>query len=186
MTTSDPVIRLRPIQTEDAPRIHEWASQPEACRYQPWGPNTEDETTRFVEAAVESWEDPVGKRRVWAAEQLDLGVVGLGELKRVSRSTRELAYAVHTSYWGGGVGTRIGILLLDEAFSDPAVERVQATCDPRNIGSATVLERLGMSLEGTMRHTILVRDGWRDSRLYSILRAEQAGEADGRHPSTAP
>jgi len=101
---------------------------------------------------------------------LGTGVVGIGELKRVSVSTREITYAVHIEHWGRGLGTQIGQLLLQEAFSDSTVERVQATCDPRNIGSATVLVRLGMTLEGTLRHTVRVRDGWRDSHMYAILR----------------
>lgn len=166
-------LRLRPIEGADAARIHEWASQPEACRYQPWGPNTVAETDSFVETAVKSWSDRESPRRVWVAELPDLGVVGIGELKQTSRSCREIAYAVHIAFWGRGLGSEIGRLLLAAAFSDPSTERVQATCDPRNVGSAGVLRRLGMTLEGTLRHTHRVRDGWRDSLMHSLLREER-------------
>lgn len=54
------------------------------------------------------------------------------------------------------------------------VERVEATCDPRNVGSETVLRRIGMTYEGTLRHTWYIRDGWRDSEVFSILRDEWA------------
>lgn len=174
--------RLRPIRRDDVARIHEWASRPEGCRYQSWGPNTEEETAAFVESAVQAADDLAGRRRVWVAELPDAGVLGIGELKRVSRYAREITYAVHIAYWGRGLGTQIGKLLLEEAFADTAVERVQATCDPRNLGSATVLDRLGMTLEGTLRHTLLLRDGWRDSRMYSLLRHEMNPD---RAPSTA-
>ncbi len=166
-------LRLRPIEGGDAARIHEWASQPEACRYQPWGPNTLAETHSFVGTAVKTWSDRESPRRVWVAELPNLGVLGIGELKRISGSCREIAYAVHMAFWGRGLGSEIGRLLLVAAFSDPSTERVQATCDPRNVGSAAVLRRIGMTLEGRLRHTHLVRDGWRDSLMHSVLREER-------------
>lgn len=85
---------------------------------------------------------------------------------------REIGYAVHTDHWGRGLGTRIAGALISTAFDEPLVERVQATCDPRNEASCAVLRRSGMSVEGSLRHTILLRDGWRDSLMHSILRAE--------------
>ena len=29
-----------------------------------------------------------------------------------------------------------------------------------------------MTVEGTLRHTMRVRDGWRDSTIYSVVRNE--------------
>ncbi len=40
---------------------------------------------------------------------------------------------------------------------------------PRNVASSKVLEKTGMTKEGRMREDLLIRDGWRDSFLYSIL-----------------
>ena len=70
------------------------------------------------------------------------------------------------------MGTRIAGGLTDLAFADSDVERVQGTCDPRNTASASVLRRVGFLFEGTMRHSARLRDGWRDSEMYSILREE--------------
>jgi RimJ/RimL family protein N-acetyltransferase len=53
--------------------------------------------------------------------------------------------------------------------------RVFATCDPRNVASAAVLRNLGLEHDGRLRHTLLLRDGWRDSDVYSILEPEWAG-----------
>jgi RimJ/RimL family protein N-acetyltransferase len=52
------------------------------------------------------------------------------------------------------------------------LHRVHATCDPRNLGSARVLTKLGMTFEGRLRHTQLIRDGWRDSLVFSVLEDE--------------
>jgi RimJ/RimL family protein N-acetyltransferase len=93
-------------------------------------------------------------------------------LRRRRWRLAEIAYAVHVDYWGRGLGTAIARLLLPIAFADPEVERVQGTCDPRNLASSAVLRRAGLVLEGTLRHTVLLRDGWRDSPMHSILRDE--------------
>ena len=128
----------------------------------------------MVEAA-RTWERPSGPRQVWAAESAALGVVGLGEVKRNTTTCREIAYAVHIDLWGQGLGTEIARLLLSTAFAEREVERVQGTCDPRNLASAAVLRGVGMVYEGTLRHTVVLRDGWRDSAMYSVLQHEWAG-----------
>jgi RimJ/RimL family protein N-acetyltransferase len=99
-------------------------------------------------------------------------VVGIGEIKRNTATCVEIGYAVHVNHWGRGLGTEIAGLLLGAAFADLHVERVQATCDPRNLASAAVLRRAGLVFEGTLRHTVHLRDGWRDSAMHSILRHE--------------
>jgi RimJ/RimL family protein N-acetyltransferase len=54
------------------------------------------------------------------------------------------------------------------------LHRIYATCDPRNVASARVLGKLGMTHEGRHRHTALLRNGWRDSEVFSILDHELA------------
>lgn len=168
--------RLRPIVATDWPRVHEWASDPEACRFQVWGPNTEAETQAFVQACAQSWQDPSGVRRVWAAEAADAGVVGIGELKVDDHRHRqgEISYAVHIDFWRCGIGEMIGRGLLAEAFAVRHLHRVTGTCDPRNVASARILQKIGMTYEGRMRDTLLLRDGWRDSDVYSVLETDDA------------
>jgi RimJ/RimL family protein N-acetyltransferase len=79
---------------------------------------------------------------------------------------------VHPRVWGWGIGTEIGRRLLAYAFGELRLHRVHATCDPRNLGSARVLTKLGMTFEGRLRHTQLIRDGWRDSLVFSVLEDE--------------
>lgn len=163
-------VTLRPIVASDSSRIHEWASSPVACRYQPWGPNEVPDTEAFVADAIRAWSDGHQARRVWVAEMPDLGVVGLGELKVHSRvhMQAEIAYAIHMELWGRGYGAAIAEALIAIAREED-MHRIFATCDPRNVGSARVLQKVGMSHEGTLRHTLQIRDGWRDSDMYALL-----------------
>lgn len=168
-----PPLLLRAISVSDTDRVHEWAALPEACLYQPWGPNTHADTQAFVAAAVESWTVDPQRRWVWVAVDPSDVVFGIGELKLRGASRAEISYAVHVGFWGQGVGSTIGRLLGGWAFEHLSeLERLEATCDPRNVASESVLRHAGMTYEGTLRHVLKIRDGWRDSKVFSILRSE--------------
>ena len=169
-------LRLRPISRADWSRVHEWARREEACRYQPWGPNTPEQTRDFVSTATAAWRVRPLLRRVWVAVLPGRDVVGLGALRtRPSGRVGELSYAVHHAYWGHGIGSRIGVLLRDVGFEMLALHRVEATCDPRNIASGRIIRSIGMTWEGTLRANVLIRDGWRDSDVFGILDTEWRG-----------
>lgn len=173
-----PSITLRPIEFTDWERVHEWASSEEACRYQPWGPNTVAETQVFIAEAVATWSAQPQDRYVWAACHLD-EVVGIGEIRIRDRRWRqgEIAYAVHVLHWNRGIATAIATELLHFAFEQLSLHRVVGTCDPRNLASAAVLQKVGMAREGRLRETMEIRDGWRDSEVFSILEDERPRSA---------
>lgn len=164
---------LAPIRAEDWRAVHSWARLPEASRYQVWGPSTEEQTREFVAGAVAHW-DENPQRVLTHAVWLDGEVVGLGTLKIHSEQHRqgELSYATHPKVWGRGVGTAIGRELLRIGFVERNLHRIAGTCEPRNIGSRRILEKLGMTHEGRAREVQLISDGWRDSELFSILAHE--------------
>ncbi|HSZ38848.1 MAG TPA: GNAT family protein [Trebonia sp.] len=163
-------VTLRELASGDSQAVHAFASLPEACRYQDWGPDTEEQTREFVRGAVTARLQSPRTRFVYAACLGD-DLVGIGELNVSSRTHRqgEISYLVHPREWGRGVGTAIGAELLARGFGQLGLHRVYATCDPRNIASYRVLGKLGMTHEGRLRHTSLIRDGWRDSEIFSIL-----------------
>jgi hypothetical protein len=55
-------------------------------------------------------------------------------------------------------------------FESMNLHRVMATCDLRNLASAAVLQKVGMTFEGQLRHTMQIR--WRDSSVFSVLANE--------------
>jgi ribosomal-protein-alanine N-acetyltransferase len=52
------------------------------------------------------------------------------------------------------------------------LNRVEARCIAENTASARVMEKAGMSYEGTMREREYIKGAYRDMKLYSILRSE--------------
>jgi len=166
---------LRKIELADWRAVHSWASLAQVCRHQAWGPNTEEETRAFVATAVEAWAHSPQQRFAYTA-RVEGDMVGMGELHLRNRGQRqgEITYVVHPRFWGQGIGTAMGRELLSRGFDDLRLHPIYATCDPRNTGSARILGKLGMTWEGRHRHTALIRDGWRDSEMFSILEDEWA------------
>jgi RimJ/RimL family protein N-acetyltransferase len=91
---------------------------------------------------------------------------------RPAQRSGYIGYLVHPDYQRQGVATEVAQLLLRFGFEELGLHRIEATCDPRNLASKRVLEKLGMTLEGTRRQNLLIRDGWRDSLLFGILEDE--------------
>lgn len=166
-------VRLRPIRFEDWAEVHEWMRRPEVSRYQPWDVTTEEDTRRSVQQGVDAW--AARPQLVFAyVARMDGATVGTGQLSITNREHRraEFGYNVDPRAWGRGVATAIGRELLRIGFEEQGMHRIEATCDPRNVASARVLEKLGLRFEGRIRENYLLPDGWRDSDVRGMLATE--------------
>lgn len=173
MSEAATAVTLRRLEAADWPAVHSWGRLPEFCRFQPWGPDTEEGSREFTATAAAAWAENPQKRFSYLV-CVEGRPIGVGELMVRQQRHRhgEIAYGLHPDLWGRGFGTAMGRELLRIGFAELGLHRICATCDPRNLGSAGVLRRLGMTYEGRLRHTMLIRDGWRDSDMYSILEDE--------------
>ena len=166
-------LSLRPLRYPDWTRIHEWAQREDVSRYQPWGPNTPEQTRAFVEDTLAAETRHPRTQYVLCAVDDAGTVVGIADISVRSFEDRraEIGYAVHHELWGRGYGTQIATLAIDLAFTDLGMHRVEATCDPLNVASAAVLRKL-MTYEGRRREDKRLRDRWRDSEMFGVLEQE--------------
>ncbi|MDR6552608.1 GNAT family protein [Paenibacillus qinlingensis] len=168
-------VHLREFNFNDWIDVHKYASQEIVCRFQPWGPNNEEQTQVFVRQILEDAKKTPRNRFVFAIIEQSTGkMIGAGEINIRSRTnlSGEIAYIIHPDYWGKGIATEVAKLLVNCGFKEFHLHRIYATCDPRNIGSAKVLSKVGMTQEGRLRDALLIKDGWRDSLVFGILQYE--------------
>ncbi len=142
-------ICLREMEGRDWGDVHKYASQRIACQYQAWGPNTEEQSKAFVEQIIADAAKEVRTRFAFAIIENET-MIGTGELSMRDQLNKsgEIAYIINPDYWGRGIATEAARLLLGYGFHECHLHRIYATCDPRNIGSAKVLEKIGMTMEG--------------------------------------
>jgi RimJ/RimL family protein N-acetyltransferase len=177
---------LRPFREDDFADVHAYASDPKVTRFMNWGPNTEAISREYLQRALD-------EQRPWprdavnmAAEVADEGkLIGSVRMALIDPAalTADFGYSFNRAYWNRGYATEVAGALIDLAFGALGVRRVFATCDVRNTGSWTVMEKLGMRREAHFRQDIRARTGWRDTYLYAVLADEWRRSASPRGDS---
>ncbi len=167
---------LREFRERDWQDVHEYASDPEVVRYMDWGPNNESITRNFVRSAISQRDEEPRKDFEFAVILTDhdhrlVGGCGI-HVSHPERREGWIGYCFNKRFWGRGLGTEAAGALLRFGFGELGLHRVVATCDPRNVASIRVLEKIGMQQEGHFREHKLVRGEWCDSLWYAILEDE--------------
>jgi N-acetyltransferase len=85
----------------------------------------------------------------------------------------EIGSWLHPEAWGTGINFESKYLLLNHAFEEMMVQRVQFKADETNLRSRAALLKIGASYEGILRHDMILESGRvRNSAYYSILEHE--------------
>lgn len=166
-------IVLRELTLSDTLSVHAYASQSVVSKYQAWGPNTIEDTTQFLLQVIEDRHETPRKRFCFGLEY-EGQLIGSGELHitESDNAIAEIGYIIAPDQWGKGFATKLTTMLLAFGFEQLNLHRIFATCDPQNIGSFKVMEKVGMQREGLIRGHLRINGGWRDSLLYSMLTDE--------------
>ncbi|TWT13241.1 GNAT family N-acetyltransferase [Planomicrobium sp. CPCC 101079] len=166
---------LRELVESDWQAIHDYASQEIVSRYQPWGPNAEEDTQKFVnDGLMDAKKDPRTRYMFPIVSKTTEKLIGAAEfnIRDQANQSGEIGYIINPAFWGQGIATEAASWLIGFGFNELGLHRIYATCNPQNAASQKVLEKSGVVKEGLMREDLLMKDGWRDSLLYSILEHE--------------
>ncbi len=114
--------------------------------------------------------------------QLAITLRGSGELignvgvRAKSRDAveAELGYELAPWHWGQGYATEAARAMAGWAFRERGLHRIWASCIADNVGSARVLEKVGMQREGRLRENEYFKGRWWDTLIYAILDREWA------------
>lgn len=169
-------IELRLIQWSDLDSIHALHSRPEVDEYNTLGIPADLEQTRNI---IKPWIE------AHAADQIQnytfaifsktgnqfTGLIAL-KLSVEKFSKAEVWYKILPKFWGQGIGTQALNLILDFAFDDLYLHRVEAGCAVENGASIRLLEKVGMTREGRCREILPLKTGWSDNFMYAILQSD--------------
>lgn len=84
----------------------------------------------------------------------------------------EIGYCLGRRFWNYGYVTEALQAVLHFLIFEVGFNRIEACCSVNNPASGRVLQKAGMTLEGTLRQSYLCSLGYQDSDLYGILRAD--------------
>ncbi len=100
-----------------------------------------------------------------------VGTVGLHHFDSANKSI-QMGYWLDKEAQGKGLMTRCCRVLINYAFDDLALNRVQINCNVENTKSRAIPERLGFKLEGIFRQVEWLNGKFRDWAVYAMLAEE--------------
>lgn len=163
----------RRATSDAAPALFEaYAQDPEVARYMIWRPHRDlHETRAFLDRCERAWQDRTAfPWTLWMKD--DGSLAGMVEA-RLHGTSVDIGYVLQRKLWRRGLMSEAVRFVVAWALSRPDVYRVWATCDVENVGSARLLESIGMEREGVLRRWIVhpnISDEPRDALCYAIVK----------------
>ena len=163
---------LRRIGRRDAKDIFAYASDPEVARHVLWTPHSSiRDSRRYVRWMKRQYRN--GDPSSFAIELKETGRM-IGTIGFVSCSPEdglvEVGYSIGREHWGRGYTTEALRTVLDFAFTELGVYRVEGRYEWDNPASGRVMEKCGMRLEGTLRGAVFNKGRHADVCVRAILR----------------
>jgi [ribosomal protein S5]-alanine N-acetyltransferase len=177
---------LREFVKSDWKAVHEYASDLEVVQYLEWGPNTADESLSFLEGTLACQKEKPRRIFEFAITLKEngklIGACGI-RLHDQNHEQADLGYCFNRQYWGKGYASEASKAVVDFAFKTLGLHRIVATCDTSNLASAAVLRKTGLRQEGHFIQERKVREVWRDTLQFAVLRSEYQGRSSDKRQS---
>ncbi len=152
---------LLPLVDSNRAYLREWLPWLDMTR-------TIDEMITFIDAAVRQQAAGLGfQAGIWHKEQL-IGIIGYHHLEWANRSTC-VGYWLAEAFQHKGFMTKACRALVEYAFEDWHLNRIEIRCAVGNLKSRAIPERLGFKSEGLLREAEWLYDHYVDHVVYGIL-----------------
>ena len=150
------------LVSDDFDYLSEWLEWPRFCR-------TEQDFRKFVANSDKGYE---------AGESMNCTILYNGSVAGVSGFTKidptlrraELGYWLGAKYQKKGIATVVCRYLIQHAFSNPEIDKIQVSVAVGNTASRAVCERLEMKLEGIISNVERIGSNVLDHAIYALHR----------------
>ncbi|MCL1698957.1 GNAT family protein [Lysinibacillus sp. Bpr_S20] len=171
----NPELSLRTIELEDANAIFALtdASRAHLREWLPWLDFTKEgaDTTTYIEGCLKGHE---AKSSLSLAIIFRNEIVGIAGFNTINHSNKiaAIGYWLSEGAQGHGIMTKTVQALLQYAFEDLQLNKVEIRAAVGNTKSRAIPERLGFTKEGTIRAAEWLYDHYVDHVAYGILANE--------------
>jgi ribosomal-protein-serine acetyltransferase len=172
---------LRPLREDDAEELHALIerNRDQLAQWLDWASRQSLQgTAEFASRASLAAEEGRGFECALVVDGRIAGVVGLPSINRHNDSA-EIGYWLDHEHQGRGLMSEAVQAIVTLAFEHLGLHRLEIRADVVNEPSRAIAERLGFSLEGTMRGAYRVGDRYVDDALYALLADDPQRYAGG-------
>ncbi|MEI5906795.1 GNAT family N-acetyltransferase [Bacillus spongiae] len=159
---------IRNFKIDDWKDVYEYTSKKSVMEFMPEGVLTEEETKRFIKKNIDGSPE---KFPVILADEYKL-IGHLEFYKFFGKHTYEIGWVFNPEYYNKGYASEAAAAIIKYGFENLKLHRIVATCQPENIASYRVMEKVGMRREGYFKKCIPRGDFWWDEYSYAILEEE--------------
>ena len=155
-----------------APLVCRWMNDPKVRRFSRNAiPHSLDE--------IKKWFEPPSDRRtpdfivmnIWhKKDNKPIGSAGINRINWLNRTANAFLQIGETDYWGQGIASEATRLMLQYAFEELNLNKIQGRVAVDNIGSWKVAEKLGFIHECTMKEEFYVDGKYVDVKYYRFLK----------------
>ena len=148
-----------------------WKNHPRVRKYaRNVVPRTlEDQKQRF-ESKVEKFKDHISLDIWHKKDKKAIGNLGLGHIDWINGWANAFLFIGEPEYWNKNIATEATELLIEYAFNELNLNKLQGGAAVENIGSWTVAEKMGFKLEGIRKHTMYIDGKYVDVKTHSLLK----------------
>lgn len=159
---------IRKFTYEDCQAVHSYTSDANVMKYIPEGVFSDEDAKKFV---IENSDEnaryfPVLLKK----DQILIGHITFH--KYFGEHTYEIGWVFNPKYYNKGYASEAAHAVLKYGFEKMKLHRIIATCQPDNISSYRVMEKIGMRREGFFKKCIPHGDEWWDEYYYALLDEE--------------
>ncbi|KAB8045130.1 GNAT family N-acetyltransferase [Janthinobacterium aquaticum] len=179
---------LRKPHPADAPALFAIHADPEVMRYfseLPWQDDSRAAGKIADDIAAFEKEESFRFAVELKATGQYMGSCSLFAEHRQNRRA-EIGYVLGRPYWGHGYMQEALSALLEFAFVERNLNRLEADIDPLNTASASALERQGFRREGFLPERWIVGGQVSDTALYGLLRREWEARRNAGSAAAVP
>lgn len=156
----------------------------------PWEPTwTDDALTRTAyrrrlrRVGIDWREDSGYSFHIFERQQRCLvGGISLNNVRRGVAMSGSVGYWIGAPYAHRGYMTEALVLLIEYAFEEMGLHRIEAACLPSNIPSQNLLKKVGFQPEGLARKYLRINGLWEDHLLFALLREDPPTDRDRALP----
>jgi RimJ/RimL family protein N-acetyltransferase len=166
---------LEDLTGDDLPDLQRIARDRDLMKYVLVWLDDDEQIDRFLQHAIDGAGREDRTNYVLAARAKETNAfAGLTfiEIDRELKSTAEVGIVLLPAFCNAGYGSEILRAYLEFGFRTLGMHRVYGKCDELNSPSAGLMEKCGLRYEGTIREHVWLRDHWRSTRYYGMLRSE--------------
>jgi ribosomal-protein-serine acetyltransferase len=162
---------LRLLEEADAEELYRLVDQNRdyLAEWMPWAAaQTLEGTAAFIQAALRRHADRNGFEMGLILDERTIGAAGFAGIDWVARAT-SVGYWLAEEHQGRGLMTRAVGALVDHAFGELELHRVEIQAAEGNRRSRAIPERLGFQQEGILREAECVGGRYLDLVVYGLL-----------------